>query len=337
MRQFWSCGTARSLFHAAAIADDRKVPLPPAVYRKPRTQAAAHQTPKQFTPTILSGGRQITLPASAMTGAPSHARVRAELAAGAAQVGHVVAAWRSQLDNSEPDASRTNPRALLAREWVYLLMVILALFGFRVHGLPPKHRRRSTGSLWLPYRRYLHHHALTDSQGRDFQRLRLLWTQALHSAAVFLSMNPMFEIDVRPMMNGDASALAALSVLALGTFTAGVHIAAWRTRLVGIILGAEVPANVWLQQSALFHHHRDHCAGGGGYIGLLAWQRESKHRPIANRRKVRTELTEALPGFHEKDVGRGAEQLPPRTIAGASCRWENVVAEDPSNQEGGET
>lgn len=39
---------------------------------------------------------------------------------------------------------------------------------------------------------------------------------------------------------------------------------------------------------------------------------------------------EALLGFHDKDVGRGAEQLPPRTIAGASFRWENVVAEDPS-------
>ena len=81
--------------------------------------------------------------------------------------------------------------------------------------------------------------------------MRLLWTQALHWGAVLLAMHLMFVADVRRMMNADASALAALTVLALGTFTAGVHIAAWRICLVGIILGAGVPAIAWLEQSAL--------------------------------------------------------------------------------------
>jgi hypothetical protein len=52
-------------------------------------------------------------------------------------------------------------------------------------------------------------------------------------------------------MKPDARALASLILLALGTFTAGVHIAAWRICLVGIILGASVPAIAWLAQSAL--------------------------------------------------------------------------------------
>jgi uncharacterized membrane protein YhdT len=52
-------------------------------------------------------------------------------------------------------------------------------------------------------------------------------------------------------MNADASALAALTVLALGTFTAGIHIAAWRVCLVGVVLGAGVPAIAWLEQSML--------------------------------------------------------------------------------------
>ena len=34
-----------------------------------------------------------------------------------------------QSDNPAPDAWRFNPRAFLAREWPYLLMLILALFG----------------------------------------------------------------------------------------------------------------------------------------------------------------------------------------------------------------
>jgi hypothetical protein len=57
--------------------------------------------------------------------------------------------------------------------------------------------------------------------------------------------------DVSRMMNADASALAALTVLALGTFTAGIHIASWRICLVGVVLALGVPAIAWLEQSAL--------------------------------------------------------------------------------------
>jgi hypothetical protein len=89
-----------------------------------------------------------------------------------------------------------------------------------------------------------------DAENRE-QRLRLIWTQALHWGAVLLAMHLMFVADVSRMMNADGSALAALTVLALGTFTAGVHIGAWRICLVGIVLGAGVPAIAWLEQSAL--------------------------------------------------------------------------------------
>ena len=89
-----------------------------------------------------------------------------------------------------------------------------------------------------------------DAEDRE-QRLRLIWTQVLHWGAVLVAMHLMYVADVSRMMNADASALAALTVLALGTFTAGVHIAAWRICLVGIVLGLGVPAIAWLEQSAL--------------------------------------------------------------------------------------
>src|SRR5262249_43417341 len=73
------------------------------------------------------------------------------------------------------------------------------------------------------------------------QRGRLIWTRALHWVAVLVAMHLIFVADVSRMMNTDASALAALTVLALGTFTAGVHIAAWRICLVGIVLALGVP------------------------------------------------------------------------------------------------
>jgi hypothetical protein len=81
--------------------------------------------------------------------------------------------------------------------------------------------------------------------------LHLIWTQALHWGAVLVAMHLMFVADVSRMMNADASALATLTVLALGTFTAGVHIAAWRICVVGIVLALGVPAIAWLEQSAL--------------------------------------------------------------------------------------
>jgi hypothetical protein len=53
-------------------------------------------------------------------------------------------------------------------------------------------------------------------------------------------------------MNADASAIVILTLLALGTFTAGIrHAAGWRVCLVGVVLGLGVPAIAWLEQSSL--------------------------------------------------------------------------------------
>ena len=54
------------------------------------------------------------------------------------------------------------------------------------------------------------------------------------------------------MMSDDASALMVLTVLALGTFTAGIHVAAWRLCFVGIVLGLGVPAIAWFEERTLF-------------------------------------------------------------------------------------
>ena len=55
-----------------------------------------------------------------------------------------------------------------------------------------------------------------DSETRE-QRLHLIWTQALHRVAVLVAMHLMYVADVSRMMNADARALSALTVLALGT------------------------------------------------------------------------------------------------------------------------
>ena len=81
--------------------------------------------------------------------------------------------------------------------------------------------------------------------------MRLIWTQGLHWAAVLAAINLMYVADVGQMMNADARALAMLTLLALGTFTAGVHVAAWRICLVGVLLALSVPAIAWFEQRTL--------------------------------------------------------------------------------------
>jgi hypothetical protein len=143
-----------------------------------------------------------------------------------------------------------NPRALLKREWPYLLVLALALFGIAYTSFS----RSPMGVYWMVLAPLIGVlcvvTAWPDARDRN-EHLRLLWTQALHWLAVVLAMHLMFMTDVVRMMNADASALAVLTLLALGTFTAGIHIGSWRMALVGVILGLGVPGIAWLEQSAL--------------------------------------------------------------------------------------
>jgi hypothetical protein len=153
--------------------------------------------------------------------------------------------------NSTAAPSPLSPRVFLRREWPYLLVLVLALFGIAYTSFS----RAPMTTYWIVLAPLIGVICVItrwrDADRRD-ERLRLIWTQALHWTAVLLAMHLMFVAVVARMMNADASALAALTLLALGTFTAGVHIAAWRICVVGLVLGVGVPGIAWLEQSALF-------------------------------------------------------------------------------------
>jgi len=82
-------------------------------------------------------------------------------------------------------------------------------------------------------------------------RLRLIGTQALHWAAFLLVMNMILLPSVQRILNASATGLAVLMLLALGTFTAGVHVLSWQVCLLGIIMALCVPAAAWIEASAL--------------------------------------------------------------------------------------
>ncbi len=143
-----------------------------------------------------------------------------------------------------------NPGAFLLRQWPYLLILALSLLGVAYSSVS----KAPSAAYWIvlaPLVGILCVVTRWKDAETGEQRSRLIWTQMLHWAAVLVAMRLMFVADVSRIMNSDASALAALTVLALGTFTAGVHIGAWPICLVGIIQALGVPAIAWLEQSAL--------------------------------------------------------------------------------------
>lgn len=81
-------------------------------------------------------------------------------------------------------------------------------------------------------------------------KIRMIWTQAFHWLAFLVAMGILFIPSVQTLISPAASGLALLTLLALGTFVAGVHVA-WQLCFLGIVMGLCVPAIAWLQQSSL--------------------------------------------------------------------------------------
>jgi hypothetical protein len=82
-------------------------------------------------------------------------------------------------------------------------------------------------------------------------RFRLIATQVLHWAAFLLVMNMVYLGTVQRIFNATGTGLAIFTLLALGTFTAGVHILAWQVCLLGLIMAFGIPAIAWIENSAL--------------------------------------------------------------------------------------
>jgi hypothetical protein len=153
-------------------------------------------------------------------------------------------------DTETPDASRFSLRTFLVRDWPYLAMLTLALFGVAYTSIA----RQAMTTYWIvlaPCFAVICVITRWREVSNKDQHWKLIKTEALHWLAVVVAMYLVFVSDVKQMMSSDVSALMVLTLLALGTFTAGVHIGAWRICLVGIVLAVTVPAIAWLEQATL--------------------------------------------------------------------------------------
>ncbi len=155
-----------------------------------------------------------------------------------------------QRPNSTPASPRSGLHAFVRAEWPYVAILVLAVFGVAWTSVA----RQPMTYYWLALTPLIglvcvitRWSAAPTREGR----LHLIVTQALHWGAVLVAMELAFVADVNQMMNADARALFILTLLALGTFTAGVHVASWQISLVGVIFALGVPAIAWLEQTAL--------------------------------------------------------------------------------------
>jgi hypothetical protein len=142
-------------------------------------------------------------------------------------------------------------RAWWLRDVPFALVLVLTLFGVAYMSFS----RRSLIGYWelLAPAIGLVCIATGWPQAHDrLARVRLVWTQALHWLAFLAAMNLLLLDSVQSTLPGEALGLTVLTLLALGTFVAGVHLQAWQICLLGAIMGASVPAIAWIERSSLF-------------------------------------------------------------------------------------
>jgi hypothetical protein len=83
-------------------------------------------------------------------------------------------------------------------------------------------------------------------------RLQLAYTQALSWLGLIVTIYVLYNDVVQGVLDRTATSLAMLTLLALGTFVAGLQVRVWRICAVGAIMLFAVPGMGWLEQSVLF-------------------------------------------------------------------------------------
>jgi len=157
----------------------------------------------------------------------------------------------TELTKNADDASHGSEASFLRRKLPYIAVLTLAVSGVAYTNIshqPPvgywEFLALATGILCV----------VTEwGNAKDRQaRLRLMWSQALHWAAILVTMNIVLVSRVQQMLPAPATSLVLLTLLALGTFLAGVNFLSLQICFLGLAMALAVPAIAWFKQSALF-------------------------------------------------------------------------------------
>ena len=155
------------------------------------------------------------------------------------------------------EAAGAAPPTVAKRRWlrltvVHLVMVIAALLGIgwtSVAGPPQAGIRSSVIWVWLAlapaYCVACIWEGWTHATASRL-RTRLVLTQVLHWLTFLIAMYLLLTPQARGVLNDNAVGLALLTLLAMGTFLAGVH--AWSLPIcaTGAVLALAVPTIAWV-------------------------------------------------------------------------------------------
>jgi hypothetical protein len=156
-----------------------------------------------------------------------------------------------QSERAEPPSTRQGMTHFLWQQVPYVVALVLAIVGVAY-----------TNASRQPLVGYWEFLALAvggvcvvtkwpDIEGKE-AKLRLIWTQALHWIAVLVTMNIILLSGVQQLLPTPATSLVLLTLLALGTFLAGVSLLSLQISFLGVAMGVAVPAISWLKQSFMF-------------------------------------------------------------------------------------
>ena len=155
------------------------------------------------------------------------------------------------MHNETAAASHSGRAGALRRQWPYLVVLTLAIAGVAYTNISQKplvgyweFLALATGVLCV----------VTEWPRAEDKKARfqLMWTQALHWAAVLVTMNIMLLGGVQQILTSPATSLVLLILLALGTFLAGLNHLSLPLCLLGVAMAVAVPAIAWLKLSVLF-------------------------------------------------------------------------------------
>jgi hypothetical protein len=82
-------------------------------------------------------------------------------------------------------------------------------------------------------------------------RLDMMFRQTMCWCALLVAIFLLYNTGVQGVLNANSSALTMMTLLAMGTFVAGVQADVWRICAVGLVLFLAVPGLGWLDQSPL--------------------------------------------------------------------------------------
>src|SRR5262245_12612793 len=131
------------------------------------------------------------------------------------------------------DASRPSGAGLLQRKLPYIVVLVLAVSGVAYSTISNRplagyweFLALATGVLCVMTQ-------WSKVEGKE-ARFQLMWTQALHWGAILITMNIVLFSDVRQLLPGPATSLVLLTLLALGTFLAGINLLSLPIAFLGL-------------------------------------------------------------------------------------------------------